>query len=71
MSAKMANKLKMPKNRAEFEKYIELAFIAGCNHGYAVEHTANLVEQEKLGALHYLHKIPEEEYVKKMEELRG
>lgn len=64
----MSNKIKMPKTRAEFEEYIENAFLAGCNHGYAIEHTADICEQEKIGVLHYLGKISTEEFNKKTNE---
>lgn len=62
----MSNKIKMPKTRAEFEECIENAFMAGCNHGYAIEHTADICEQEKIGVLHYLGKISTEEFNKRM-----
>lgn len=62
-------KLKMPKNRKEFETQIENAFIAGCQHGYWVEHTVNISEQENLGAMWYLGKITKEELSEKMKEM--
>lgn len=64
-------KYRMPRNRAEFERYITYAFIAGCNHGYAIEHSNNVCEQEKLGAEYWLGKISDEEFEKRWDELRG
>lgn len=55
-------KYKMPKTRAEFEQVITSAFISGCHHGYGVEHTVNVQEQEMLGAEYFLGKISKEEF---------
>lgn len=51
------SKIKMPKNRKEFEQALMDAFEAGCSYGYGVEHTANIELQEKIGAEHYIGKI--------------
>lgn len=51
----------MPKNRAELEKLLINTFMAGCTHGYAVEHTGDIYEQENAGALWWIGKISYEE----------
>ena len=51
----------MPKTRAELERLLINTFLAGCNHGYAVEHTGNVSEQENAGALQWIGKITDEE----------
>lgn len=47
-------KIASPKNRKDFEKAIRDAFLAGCVHGYSVEHTIDMEKQETLGAKLYL-----------------
>ena len=51
----------MPQNRAELEILLINTFMAGCTHGYAVEHTGNVLEQEEAGALWWIGKISYEE----------
>ena len=60
-------KIKMPKTRDEFEERLINAFMAGCTHGYAVEHTGDVFEQEKAGALYWVGKISYEELTEIME----
>lgn len=55
-------KTRMARTRAEFEECLINAFIAGCTHGYGVEHTENVYEQEMAGALLYVGRITKEEY---------
>lgn len=55
------SKIKMPKNRKEFEQALMDAFEAGCSYGYGVEHTANIELQERIGAEHYIGKISTDE----------
>ena len=64
-------KMRMPKNRAEFEQTLINTFMAGCTHAYGVEHTIDIYGQEMLGALLWVGRITEEEYNKKMVDLRG
>lgn len=54
-------KIAMPRNRKRFEECLINTFIAGCNHGYAVEHTLDVNEQEMIGALAWIGKITSEE----------
>lgn len=61
-------KVRMPRTRAEFEEQLVNAFMAGCVHGYAVEHTQDMHEQEMAGALRYIGKITKEEFDKRMNE---
>ena len=61
----------MPKTRAEFESAIINAFMAGCNHGYGVEHTVNVYEQEILGAEHWVGRISKEEMYERWEKLKN
>lgn len=63
-------KVKMPTTRAEFEQIITIAFIAGCHHGYGVEHTVNVQEQENLGAERFIGEISDEEFYKQWEILK-
>lgn len=63
-------KYPMPKTRAEFERAMTNAFISGCHHGYRVEHTVNVQEQENLGAEHLLGRISKEEFYEKWEILK-
>lgn len=67
----MKSNLQMPKNKAQLEEMIINAFMAGCTHGYAVEHTTDIYKQEHIGALKYIGKITEEEYNQRMYDLRG
>ena len=67
----MARKHKMPQTRKEFEDEIKYAFLAGCEHGYGVEHGENVCEQEQLGAEHWLGNISDEEFYRKWDELKG
>lgn len=62
-------KIAMPRNRKRFEECLINTFIAGCNHGYCVEHTRNVCEQEMLGALVWVGKITQEEADERMEEI--
>ena len=66
----MSNKIRMPKTRKEFEDSLINAFKAGCNHGYVVEHTNSVPEQEQLGAEHWIGKISSEEFYARWDELR-
>mgnify|MGYP003297116915 CR=1 FL=1 len=66
---KTSKKRKMPKTRAEFEETLINTFIAGCIHGYGVEHSQNVYEQERTGALLWIGRISKEEYDRKMDEL--
>ena len=65
------DKRRMPKTRKEFEECLINTFMAGCTHGYAVEHTVDIYEQERLGALLWIGRISEEEYNQQMKEIRG
>lgn len=67
----MNKKIKMPKTRTELEQLLINTFEAGCNHGYGVEHTDNVSEQEKLGAEHWIGKMSDEEFYKRWDELKG
>lgn len=62
-------KFAMPRNRKRFEECLINTFIAGCNHGYVVEHTHAVYEQEMIGALAWIGRITQEEADKKMEEI--
>lgn len=64
-------KLKMPKTRAEFESCIINAFMAGCQHGYGVEHGVNVYEQEMLGAENWVGRISDEEFYERWEKLKN
>ena len=44
---------------------------AGCEHGYGIEHTQNVLEQERLKVLRWVGKISDEELYKKWDELKG
>ena len=66
----MAKKGKMPKTREDYETDIKNAFLAGCHHGYGVEHSVNVDEQELLGAEHWIGKISDEEFYRKWDELK-
>ena len=61
--------MKMPKNKKELIKMLKLAFIAGCDWGYVVEHSVDVLEQEELGAMAYVGEISIEEATQKREEL--
>ena len=63
-------KQRMPRTRSEFDSALMHAFIAGCNHGYTVEHSCNVSEQERLGAEHWVGQISDEKFYKKWDELR-
>lgn len=65
----MPNKIAMPRTRAQFDEQIINAFIAGCEHGYDVEHTHNKWEQEMIGALAFIGRISREEASRRMIEL--
>ena len=54
----------------EYEQALINAFESGCQHGYAVEHTSSLIEQERLGALHYVGQISDDEFYACWNELR-
>lgn len=62
-------KIASPKNRKDFEESIRNAFLAGCAHGYSIEHTVDMQKQETLGANLYLGKITQEEFEKEINEL--
>ena len=64
-------KRKMPRTRAEFESVLICAFMAGCNHGYGVEHNFNVYEQEMLGAENWVGRIPDEEFYERWEKLKN
>ena len=66
----MRKKIKMPKTRKEFEDFLINAFMAGCNHGYGVEHTTNVTKQEQLGAEHWIGRISNEDFYNRWDELR-
>lgn len=55
----------LPKTAEEYEMHLMHAFMAGCEHGYSIEHTQNVSEQERLGALRWIGKISDEELYKK------
>lgn len=59
---------KVPKNRSELRLLLIDAFMAGCVHGYAVEHTGDVFEQEMLGALWWVGDISKEECAERMKE---
>lgn len=61
----------MPRTKAEFEEILITTFEAGCNHGYGVEHTQNVSEQERLGAEHWIGRISDEEFKNRWNELKG
>lgn len=67
----MAKKIPMPRNRKRFEECLINTFIAGCNHGYSVEHTRKVSEQEMIGALAWIGEITQEEANARMEEIWG
>lgn len=64
-------KIKMPRTRAEFEEMLMDAFLSGCTHGYSVEHTENVSEQERIGALEYIGLITKEEANERLAQIRG
>lgn len=64
-------KHRMPRNRVEYEDSLISAFIAGCNHGYATVHEADVHQQEYIGALEWIGRISTEEADKKLKEIRG
>ena len=59
-------KVKMPRNRAELEELLKNTFLAGCCHGYAIEHTGNVSKQENAGASWWVGEITYEECEKIM-----
>ena len=63
----MAKKIKVPKTRKRLDELLINTFIAGCNHGYSVEHTRNVAEQELTGALAWIGEITQEEASERME----
>ena len=65
----MQKKLAMPRTREQFEKSVINAFIAGCEHGYSVDHTHDKAEQEFLGALAWVGRITREEASTRMIEI--
>lgn len=65
----MPKKLAMPRTREQFEKSVINAFIAGCEHGYSVDHTRKKGEQELLGALAWVGRITREEASRRMIEI--
>lgn len=62
----MSAKRKMPKNKAEYQEALKLAFRAGCNWGYGVEHDGDLDFQENLGAMAYVGEITEDDAINRM-----
>ena len=64
-------KHRMPKTRTEFEDALMDAFKSGCVCGYGIDHTVNMIEQERLGAEHYVGIITDEELEKRIGELLG
>lgn len=60
-------KIKMPRSRKRFDEILINTFIAGCNHGYVVEHTESVREQEMIGALAWIGEITAEEAWAKMQ----
>ena len=65
----MSKKISMPKTRQRFEECLINTFLAGCTHGYAVEQTKNVREQEMLGALAWIGRITTKEANGRMEKL--
>ena len=63
--------IKMPKTKTQLVEMLKNAFIAGCNHGYAVSHEHNVHEQEELGASEWVGEITDGEMYDKWNELRG
>lgn len=63
-------KHKIPKTREEFELALMHAFIAGCAHGYGIEHTVNVQEQEQLGAEHWIGRISDEDFYNRWKNLK-
>lgn len=61
----------LPKTAEEHEMHSMHAFMAGCEHGYGIEHTQNVLEQERLKVLRWVGKISDEELYKKWDELKG
>ena len=64
------NKIRMPKTRAEFEHQLINAFLAGCNHGYGVDHCGYMFEQEMLGAENWIGRISDEELYARLKEIK-
>ena len=62
-------KNKMPRTRAEFDRAIENAFLAGCAWGYGVDHGCDMSEQEQLGVQWWLGRISQEEATRKRREI--
>lgn len=60
----------MPRNKEDYLRSLENAFLAGCNWGYGVEHTVNIFEQEQVGADMYLGRISKEDAYQKLQRLR-
>ena len=64
--------IRPPKTIEEYETHLINAFMAGCEHGYCIDHTQNVSEQEVLGALRWIGKISDDEELhKKWDELKG
>lgn len=64
-------KITMPRNRKRFEECLINTFLAGCCHGYSIEHTLNVNEQEMVGALAWVGKITQEEAAERMEKIQN
>jgi hypothetical protein len=62
-------KIKMPKTKAQFEAVLINTFLAGCNHGYGVDHSVNVYEQEVLGAEYWVGRISKEELYERWDKL--
>lgn len=65
----MGKKIIMPRSRERLEELLINTFIAGCNHGYAVEHTRCKDEQEMIGALAWIGRITQQEANERMEKI--
>ncbi len=65
------SQIRPPKTIEEYETHLINAFMAGCEHGYCIDHTQNVSEQERLGAMRWIGKISVEEFYKKWDELKG
>lgn len=66
----MSRFTRLPEDIEDLNRMLMNAFRAGCNHGYCVEHTVNVVEQEILGAENYIGLIPDDEFYEKWEKLK-
>lgn len=61
---------RLPEDIDDLNRMLMNAFKAGCNHGYCVEHTLDVVEQEELGAKCYVGLISEDEMYEEWERIR-